>query len=232
MVFRSLFVSMHVVQFKDIPPPAVTSTMAPRKGLSFDEKRERLQQIFTESAQFYTLKELEKIAPKKKDWFVDNSVKEVLQSLVDDDLVNTDKCGNQTVYWCLPSEASQKRKAKLEKLRAELAAKEKKHSSLQEVLVDLEEGREESEERTNFLKKLTELQEKDAELDKNLARFAVFDPTSIAKMKEQSAKAKECANRWTDNIFNCQTWAKTKFSMDRRDFGKQFEIPDELDYLE
>lgn len=36
------------------------------------------------------------------------SVKEVLQSLVDDGLVSSDKCGVQTVFWCLPSEAVQK----------------------------------------------------------------------------------------------------------------------------
>lgn len=36
------------------------------------------------------------------------SVKEVLQSLVDDDVVSSDKCGTQTVYWCLPSQAVQK----------------------------------------------------------------------------------------------------------------------------
>lgn len=35
-------------------------------------------------------------------------MKEVLQSLVDDSLVNTDKCGVQTVFWALPSESSQK----------------------------------------------------------------------------------------------------------------------------
>lgn len=36
------------------------------------------------------------------------SVKEVLQSLVDDGVVSSDKCGVQTVFWCLPSEAVQK----------------------------------------------------------------------------------------------------------------------------
>lgn len=40
--------------------------MAPRKGLSFEEKRQRLQQLFTETADFFTLKELEKIASKRK----------------------------------------------------------------------------------------------------------------------------------------------------------------------
>lgn len=40
--------------------------MAPRKGLSFDEKRERLLELFGETADFFTLKELEKIASKRK----------------------------------------------------------------------------------------------------------------------------------------------------------------------
>lgn len=40
--------------------------MAPKKGLSFDEKRDRLLDLFTETAEFYTLKELEKLAFKRK----------------------------------------------------------------------------------------------------------------------------------------------------------------------
>lgn len=40
--------------------------MGPKKGLSFDEKRERLLELFTETAEFYTLKELEKLAFKRK----------------------------------------------------------------------------------------------------------------------------------------------------------------------
>lgn len=39
---------------------------------------------------------------------VSQSVKDVVQSLVDDDLVCTDKCGTQTLFWCLPSAAAQK----------------------------------------------------------------------------------------------------------------------------
>lgn len=39
---------------------------------------------------------------------VSQSVKEVVTSLVDDDLVSSDKCGVQTVFWCLPSEAAHK----------------------------------------------------------------------------------------------------------------------------
>lgn len=81
--------------------------MSKRKGLSLEEKRDKMVELLQEAAEFFTLKELEKIAPKRKG-IVFQSVKEVLQSLVDDGMVSSDKCGVQTVFWCLPSEAVQK----------------------------------------------------------------------------------------------------------------------------
>jgi len=40
--------------------------MSKKKGLSFDDKRTRMLEIFTDSKTFFTLKELEKVAPKQK----------------------------------------------------------------------------------------------------------------------------------------------------------------------
>ena len=42
------------------------SKMSKKKGLSFEEKRKRMLDIFYDSKDFYLLKELEKIAPKQK----------------------------------------------------------------------------------------------------------------------------------------------------------------------
>jgi hypothetical protein len=52
----------------------------------------------------FLLKELEKIAPKEKG-IVMQSVKEVLQSLVGDDLVDSDKIGSSIYFWSFPSKA-------------------------------------------------------------------------------------------------------------------------------
>lgn len=71
--------------------------MAPR-GLSLEEKRTKLLEIFHESKDFYQLKELEKLGPKLKG-IVSQTVKEVLQSLVDDGLVQGDKIGASN---CMP----------------------------------------------------------------------------------------------------------------------------------
>lgn len=84
-------------------------------GLSFEEKRQRALAYFTETADFFQLKELEKILPKAKgignftmaNVVVMQSVKEVVQSLVDDRLVSMEKIGTSNYFWCFPSAALQ-----------------------------------------------------------------------------------------------------------------------------
>lgn len=50
---------------------------------------------------YFFLKELEKIAPKEKQIIV-QSVKDVVQNLVDDGLVDTDKIGTSVYFWSFP----------------------------------------------------------------------------------------------------------------------------------
>ena len=88
--------------------------MAPnKKGLSLEDKRKRMMEIFYESKDVYLMKDIEKIAPKAKG-ITSMSVKDVLTSLVDDGLVDTDKSGTSVYFWAFPSKASQARKRKLE----------------------------------------------------------------------------------------------------------------------
>lgn len=75
--------------------------MSKRKGVSLDEKRTRMLQIFYEKREFFTLKELETIAPKEKGIVV-QSVKDIVQALVDDGLVRTDKIGTSVYFWAFP----------------------------------------------------------------------------------------------------------------------------------
>lgn len=75
--------------------------MSKRKGVSFEEKRIRLLQLFYERKEFFTLKELEKIAAKEKG-IVSQAVKDVLQTLVDDGLVRSEKIGTSVYFWNFP----------------------------------------------------------------------------------------------------------------------------------
>lgn len=67
-----------------------------KRGLSSEEKREKMLQIFYESQDFFLLKELEKLGPRKG--VITQSVKDVVQSLVDDDLVSKDKIGTSASH--------------------------------------------------------------------------------------------------------------------------------------
>lgn len=57
-----------------------------KKGLSLEQKREKVLEIFHENDEVFQLKEIEKKAAARG--VVVQSVKEVVQSLVDDDLVH------------------------------------------------------------------------------------------------------------------------------------------------
>lgn len=48
------------------------------------------------------------------------SVKEVLQSLVDDGMVDTDRIGTSNYFWAFPSKALHARKCKLEELKKQV----------------------------------------------------------------------------------------------------------------
>ena len=83
-----------------------------RKGLSFEEKRTRILQIYYDKKEPLNLKEIEKFGPKRG--VIPQAVKEVNQSLIDDNLVETDKIGIGSFFWALPSQGLQKRKNAIE----------------------------------------------------------------------------------------------------------------------
>lgn len=104
--------------------------------------------------------------------------------------------------------------------------------NLKKEIEQLEKGREETEERADTLKQLSDLEANVSKIDQELARFAEFDPEEMDKLKKNTIVARGAANRWVDNIFNCQSWAQKTFCMVKKDFDSQFGIPEELDYIE
>lgn len=93
--------------------------MSKKKPLSFAEKREKVLQIFHGNKEFYQLKDIEKIATSQKG-VVEKSVKEVLISLVDDDLVDSAKIAQSTYYWSFPSNVKVQKKEKYLAMQTEL----------------------------------------------------------------------------------------------------------------
>lgn len=89
--------------------------MSKNKVLSRDEKRDRLLKIFHEGQEFYQLKELEKLGKAKG--LIQNQVKELLEMVVDDGLVDSEKIGSSLFYWSFPNKVFKTKQKQLEELK-------------------------------------------------------------------------------------------------------------------
>lgn len=200
-----------------------------RKGVSAEEKRKRIESIFHESGEFYQLKDIEKLGPKRG--VVAQSVKDVLMSLVDDGLVTMDKIGTSNYFWSYPSAALQNKKNKLSDLETKLNKEVERGERLKQSIEEAKIDREESEERTLLLEQLNKEKKRAKELNEELQKYKDNDPAAY-KAKENAAKvAKDAANRWTENVWEIQSYCVNNFNMQRSDFDKQFGIDDSFDTI-
>ncbi|CAI8584959.1 unnamed protein product [Vicia faba] len=207
--------------------------MSKKRGLSLEEKREKMLQIFYESQTFYLLKELEKMGPKKG--VISQSVKDVVQSLVDDDLVSKDKIGTSVYFWSFPSCAGNQLRNVHQKLDSDLQSSGKRHAQLVEQCEALKKGREESDEREAALADLKAIELKHKELKSELEKYRDNDPAAFEAMKEAIEVAHTSANRWTDNIFTLKQWCSNNFPQAKEQLENMYQeigITDDFDYLE
>jgi hypothetical protein len=107
--------------------------MSKKRGLSIEDKRKGMMEIFYEKKDFFQLKELEKIAPKEKG-IVQGTVKDVIQGLVDDGMVDTDKIGTSVYFWAFPSKAANTKKQKLVQLETRQEEVKKMRMELEKKL--------------------------------------------------------------------------------------------------
>lgn len=210
---------------------AASRSMSKKRGLSGEEKRTRMMEIFFETKDVFQLKDLEKLAPKEKG-ITAMSVKEVLQSLVDDGMVDCERIGTSNYYWAFPSKALHARKRKLEALNSQLSEGSQKHADLQKSIEKARVGRQETEERAMLAKELSSFRDQRQQLKAEVEKYRECDPQVVEEIREANKVAKEAANRWTDNIFAIKSWAKRKFGFEESKIDKNFGIPEDFDYID
>eukprot|EP00850_Spirogloea_muscicola_P001658 SM000006S19423 [mRNA] locus=s6:633553:635406:- [translate_table: standard] len=206
--------------------------MSKRRGLSLEEKRDKLLEIFYETKDFFLLKELERLGPKKG--VISQAVKDVLQALVDDDLVMKDKIGTSVYFWSLPSLASKQLQQSVSKHEGELAATKNKKVELEEQLENMKSGREESADREAALARLSRLLDEEKSLKAEIFKYAEHDPEVSARKRDAIKVAHDATNRWTDNIFAMQRWCNTNYPDSREKLASAYEeigIVEDLDYV-
>ncbi|XP_064650877.1 meiotic nuclear division protein 1 homolog isoform X2 [Lineus longissimus] len=190
-----------------------------------------MMDFFFEKKDFFLLKELEKQCQKEKG-ITSMSVKDILMSLVDDGMVDTDKIGTSVYFWAFPSKASQNRKRKIADSKQSRDDILRKKKSTEEALAKAKIGKEETDERETILQQLSTKKQELNELNAELKKYQDCDPDVLNAKKQEAKVAKEAANRWTDNIFSTKSWIKKKFSFEDSKIDKQFGIPDDFDYID
>ena len=203
--------------------------MPPRKGMSRDDKLTTMQAVMMESQDVWTLKDLEKECPKRG--VIQQSVKEILQELVDNDLVSFDKIGSSNFYWCFPSEAYNRRMVSQSKLDASIADLEAEIGALEQEIAELKQGREESPERDALDEEIEGLEKRLAAANAESSKYGALNPAAIREAERQAAVALDSANRWTDNIYTLKSWCVKKFNLPSSTFDKQFGIDESFDYF-
>ena len=173
--------------------------------------------LFNEQKDVFLLKELEKMGPKEKG-IVMQSVKDVLMSLVSDDLVESDKIGSSTYFWSFPSKTintviicdsfryflinflfcfNSKKIRKIEELKTKINEIKSKSKQLDSELKKYEIDDKEVETRAQALQELQSLEEKRNQLKARLELLKDCDPDVLQQMKKDCNVSKEAINRWT-----------------------------------
>ncbi|KAK0476633.1 meiotic nuclear division protein 1 [Armillaria novae-zelandiae] len=174
--------------------------------LSAEEKRVKLLEIFHETKDFYQLKELEKLGPKMKG-IVSQSVKEVLQSLVDDGLVQGDKIGSSNFFWSFPSQQGALIQGRLKAANEQRTVNQTQLDEIKVAIQSEKDLRVESVREGTLVKisllmsleKLVLLKKELCKLDDELTAYGACDPVKLEETKRGITLAKEAAIRWTDN---------------------------------
>ncbi len=110
--------------------------MSKKRGLSVDDKRAAILKIYHERKEPLNLKEIENYGSKVG--VVQQTIKDINQSLVDDSLLLTDKIGSANFYWSFPSKNILDKEIEKQRL---LSILDKSKNSKEVILASIEEER-------------------------------------------------------------------------------------------
>lgn len=178
----------------------------------------------------FNLKELESLGNKVG--VISNTVKDVVQTLLDDNLVETDKIGAGNFLWSLPSKGRQNLITRLESLKSTLMEQKTQKKALAQFIENQAKEKPDSAERTQKLQDLKKLTEalKTAQKTKDSLKSCTkqYYDECCSNLKS----AQDAANQHTDNIFMAKSFLQSKMpQLSSSDFHSHFNVPPELDNI-
>lgn len=182
--------------------------MKKKRGMSLEEKRQMMMNIFKNNLSFFHYKEIEKFSIKNKISFM--IVKELLQGLVADNLVETEKIGSSSYYWSLPSRISQVKFNSIEGNKALITQLKESIAATDDKIEENKGLRQETKERLAMIEKDEELGKQLAEVQKIVKDFEKNDPNKFKMIQDDSKHLVELNDNWADNLYCIEQWLKTK----------------------
>lgn len=179
----------------------------------------------------YSLKEIEKLGAKAG--VVEKTVKEIVEILMSEHKIECEKVGSGNYYWSFPSKAFIGIKTRSEALVAQAEAEKKTVANLEAKLASMmaADSKTNTAERAEKLKELASLKAEKEALDKQLKLHADSDPDALREMMAKAKKAKECADRWTDNVWALKSHLTGKYGKSPGECDALIGIPDDFDYV-
>ncbi|EPQ57063.1 meiotic nuclear division protein 1 [Gloeophyllum trabeum ATCC 11539] len=160
---------------------------------------------------------------------VSQSVKEVLQSLVDDGLVSSDKVGSSNFFWSFPSQRGTVMQNRLDTVKETRVSHQKQLSELRANIDAERAARPESDARVASLRKLANLKKELQSLENELAQYGACDPVKVEEKKRALVLAKEAAVRWTDNYAMLLSYFCRQNGVDPADIRKYLDIDEDYE---
>ncbi|KAL3775961.1 hypothetical protein ACHAWO_012149 [Cyclotella atomus] len=206
--------------------------MAPSKRMSLEEKRSTILKIYHSSKEVYTEKEIVALAAKAG--VNANTIIDINQGLIDDNLVSKEKIGGSNYFWSFPSKKDRMAQLQHESILRNITSLQEKVKEATVQLADAKRGREDDDsgDRAKKMARTAELTKLKSAAVEELEKLKQNDPQALADLEHELELVKGAANRWTDNIFSCKDYLVKKRGMDKKESMKILGITDAFDYPE
>ncbi|KAH8584842.1 Mnd1 family [Cryptosporidium sp. chipmunk genotype I] len=198
-----------------------------KRGVSMEEKRSRLLNSLYEKKECFNLKEIEKLG--KKCGIIEQTVKDVLQSLVDDSLVVSDKIGSLNIFWALPSAAKFSKENRLEYLKNSIQDSKDQIKSLEKMIKESKEtDSPENQLRKKRTQELDQILQEQKELSTRLDNINITIKDNPKILNENLASANQELSIWEDNICSLRQWIKKKMpGISEKEINNNFGLPND-----
>ncbi|KAI8909133.1 meiotic nuclear division protein 1 [Gorgonomyces haynaldii] len=192
-----------------------------------EEKIQRLTEILTKTKTVFILKEIEQLG--KQEGIVLNSIEGIIQELVDEGKVMSEKIGNRIYFWLWRDVEAQRMAIEQAKQQEDFNTLEEQIKSLSAELDQLEQNK--PKDTTDLVQMLQQLNEEVDTLQTQVKTFEKEQATDFGKIEQELLTMTKDCQVVTDNLFAIQKFCRDKFNMSSKDVQQQLGIPQDLDYL-